>query len=86
MPPAPPAAQLSAWKDVMGSYIRSREFSDQIARLRAQESSINQLLDAQGQAKHAFNAAVLAVGIAVGNFVGLVAYDASGLQNHDWDL
>ena len=35
---APPAGQLSAWKEVMGTYIRSREFSDEIARLRAQET------------------------------------------------
>ena len=38
VPPAPPAAQLNAWKDVMGSYIRSREFSDDVARLQAQET------------------------------------------------
>ena len=38
VPPAPPAAQRNAWKDVMGSYIRSREFSDDVARLRAQET------------------------------------------------
>ena len=36
--PAPPTGQLGAWKDVMGAYIRSREFADEVARLQAQEA------------------------------------------------